>query len=207
MGLLAGDRAHILIRPWWKFATVVEGVRQNRPLEVFQSVQAVCACFVHEPVDMLKKLSFVMCIFGAAYGVSDAYAKNCPGGPSIGLEIGPNFVPNDQGTNESVGVGFAGRLGYELRSGLVFITPEVKLGFESPGTPEAFRLMGGARAGIATAISPYAFGHIGGLVGGLEGFAWDLGAGLDFDVGPLGIGAFVSYNRAENQELSLETFW
>lgn len=159
---------------------------------------------------MLKHTLFLAPFVLATVGASEARAQSAeaelrrPGGLSLAVEIGPNVVMDDQGTDEAVGVGVNGRIGYELRSGWVFITPEAKLGFESPGTPNAFRLMGGARAGIATPISPYVFGHIGGLLGDLEGFAWDLGGGVDFDVGPLGLGAFVSYNRAENQTLTLE---
>lgn len=126
-----------------------------------------------------------------------AAADEMPGGLSLGFEIGPNFVVDNQDIGDSVGVGFAGRAGYQLGAGMVFITPEAKVGFESPGAPDALRVLGGARAGLATPIQPVIFGHLGGMVGDLEGFAWDLGGGLEFNVGSLAVGAFASFNQAE----------
>jgi len=128
---------------------------------------------------------------------SAAAAEDVAGGLSLGFEIGPNFVVDNEDIGDSVGVGFAGRAGYRLGAGLVFITPEAKIGFESPGAPDALRILGGARAGFSTPIQPVVFGHVGGLVGDLEGFAWDLGGGLEFNVGSLAVGAFASFNQAE----------
>ena len=121
-------------------------------------------------------------------------------GLTLGLEVGPNFVVVDgDRLDESAGVGVNGRIGYTLSRGLLFLTPEAKFGFESPGTPNALRILGGARAGLTTFIAPVAFAHAGGLVGDLDGFAWDVGGGLDINFGSLAVGLTVSYNRAEAQ--------
>jgi hypothetical protein len=124
-------------------------------------------------------------------------AEDTPGGLSLGFEIGPNFVVDNQDVGDSVGIGFSGRAGFQLGAGLVFITPEAKVGFESPGAPDALRILGGARAGLSLPVQPVVFGHLGGLVGDLEGFAWDVGGGLEFNVGSIALGGFVSFNQAE----------
>ena len=128
---------------------------------------------------------------------STAYAHE---GPELGIEVGPNFVLND-GLDESVGIGVNGRIGYHLHSGSVFLTPEVKLGFESPGTPNAFRILGGLRMGLLSDTTPVAFAHVGGTVGDLDGLAWDVGGGLQINFDAVALGATVAYNRVEGQDL------
>ncbi|MEO1231972.1 MAG: hypothetical protein AAFZ18_24035 [Myxococcota bacterium] len=117
-------------------------------------------------------------------------------------EIGPNFVVADADVlPESVGIGVNGIVGFHLHVGsALFVVPELKLGFESPGTPNAFRVLGGVRVGLRQSITPVAFAHVGGLVGDLEGFAWDAGAGLRFNFASAwSLGVTGAYNRAEAQ--------
>jgi hypothetical protein len=128
-------------------------------------------------------------------------------GVAVALEVGPIFVTEDTdllGLPDSAGVGFNGRLGYQFDGGLLKFTPEVKLGFESPGTPNAFRIMGGFRLSLFSGLQPVVFAHLGGLAGDLEGFTWDAGGGLDLALGPLLIGAAASYNRAEDQTFGFD---
>jgi hypothetical protein len=131
-------------------------------------------------------------------------------GPVIGFEIGPNFVVNDDDLgiesveDDSVGIGLAGRLGYQFAPGPLELTPEVKVGFEAPGTPEAFQAMGGLRLAFGSLLTPVAFAHAGGLLGDLEGFVWDAGGGLQLNLGRLSLGAEVSYTRAEEQVIELD---
>jgi opacity protein-like surface antigen len=131
---------------------------------------------------------------------SAAHAKQ---GLAVGLDVGPNFVVEDLAPGaDSAGIGFNGRLGYQFDGGVLRLTPEAKVGFESPGAPDALRVMGGIRMSFLKGLQPVAFAHLGGLIGDLEGFAWDIGGGLDFAAGPFMIGANVSYNRVEEQEFS-----
>jgi len=127
-------------------------------------------------------------------------------GFTLGLDLGPNFVLNDGigdvSVNESAGIGFAGRVGYMVDAKLLRLTPELKVGFEDPGTPDAFRILGGLRVNVLQGLSPVAFAHLGGLVGDLQGFAWDVGGGVDLTIIPkVDLGIFVSYNRAEDSPL------
>lgn len=115
-------------------------------------------------------------------------------------EVGADAVMEDtEGTDiDTVGVGAAARLGYTMGDGFMRFTPELKVGFESPGTPNSFSVKGGARINFLQAISPAIFAHAGGLVGDMEGFVWDLGIGLDFAVIPhLDLGVFASYNQVQ----------
>ncbi|NJK88523.1 MAG: hypothetical protein HC923_03405 [Myxococcales bacterium] len=135
-------------------------------------------------------------------------------GLMLGLDVGPNFVLNapdsgeqDLDLDQDAGIGIAARLGYQLDLKILKLIPEAKFGFEDPGAPDAFRIMGGLRVRLLEGFSPVAFAHLGGLVGDLEGFAWDVGGGIDFTLIPhLALGAFVSYNRAENRPLNLDNF-
>ncbi|MEM7676820.1 MAG: hypothetical protein AAF449_12525, partial [Myxococcota bacterium] len=113
-----------------------------------------------------------------------------------------NFVVTDgDRLSESAGIGVNGLIGYHLHAGRrLFVTPEVKLGFESPGTPNAFRIMGGLRLGLRSDIAPVGFAHLGLLSGDLDGLAWDVGGGVRFNFDHLALGAVVSYNRAEAQD-------
>lgn len=144
---------------------------------------------------------------GVAFG-QEAYEEfgiDARRGPVIGVEIGPNFVVvDDDISDDSAGIGFAGRLGYRLTANLFEVTPEIKLGFESPGTPNAFQAMGGARIGLGTVVTPVAFGHVGGLIGDLEGFVWDAGGGVQLNIKDVSFGLEASYNRAESQELDFD---
>lgn len=118
---------------------------------------------------------------------------------TLAAEVGVDAVMEDtEGTDlQTLGVGAAARMGYTMGGPLIRVAPELKVGFESPGTPDSFSIKGGARVNFLGAISPAIFAHAGGLVGDLEGFVWDLGVGLDFAIIPhLDIGAFASYNQA-----------
>lgn len=149
----------------------------------------------------LGAVSAAFILFLGSADASAQEAHEAPGGLALALEVGPNFVVDGGDVGDSVGVGLSGRLGYRLLAGPLFLTPEAKLGFESPGTPNAFRILGGLRLGLNAPISPNAFAHLGGTAGNLEGFAWDVGGGVDFVIGPLILGGFVSYNRVEDQQL------
>lgn len=126
-------------------------------------------------------------------------------GVAVAIDVGPNFVVEDPNPPESVGLGFNGRLGYQFDSDVVRLIPELKVGFEAPGTPSAFRVMGGIRVSLLKGLQPVVFAHLGGLAGDLEGFTWDVGGGLDLAAGPFTFGANVSYNRAEEQTLTFAT--
>ena len=138
----------------------------------------------------LGAVSAAFILFLGSADASAQEAHEAPGGLALALEVGPNFVVDGGDVGDSVGVGLSGRLGYRLLAGPLFLTPEAKLGFESPGTPNAFRILGGLR-----------LAHLGGTAGNLEGFAWDVGGGVDFVIGPLILGGVVSYNRVEDQQL------
>lgn len=153
---------------------------------------------------MKRTLSYTIVGLGL---IAASHAHAQPGGDgqvAVGLEVGPNFVAEDLPVGaENVGVGFSGRLGYQMGS-VIKVTPELKLGFESPGAPDAFRIMGGLRLGLGVGLfTPVAFAHLGGLAGDqISGFTWDVGGGADIELGPVALGAFVSYNRAEDQQLT-----
>lgn len=67
--------------------------------------------------------------------------------------------------------------------------------------------MGGLRVNLFEGLSPVAFAHVGGLLGDIEGFAWDVGGGVELTMIPkLKIGAFLSFNRADNSELTWDSF-
>jgi len=145
----------------------------------------------------------LMALVGTAAICLSASSAQAKQGFAVGLDVGPNFVTEDLGPGaDSAGIGFNGRLGYQFEGGIIRLTPEAKVGFESPGTPDALRVMGGIRLSFLKGLQPVAFAHLGGLIGDLEGFAWDVGGGLDFAAGPFMIGANVSYNRVEEQEFS-----
>jgi len=122
------------------------------------------------------------------------------GGLTLAAEAGPEVVLNDI-RNDDIdrwGFGAAGRVGYTLGIPLLAITPEAKLGFQSPGTPNAFSAQGGVRVNFSEGLSPAVFAHAGGLVGDLHGFVWDAGVGLDLTLLPLvDIGVFGAYYRVQ----------
>jgi hypothetical protein len=126
-------------------------------------------------------------------------ASAADGHVTLAAEVGVDAVQeNTDGTDlEKTGVGAAARLGYTMGGPWLRVTPELKVGFEAPGTPNSFSVKGGARVNFLNAISPAIFAHAGGLAGQLSGFVWDIGVGLDFRIIPkLDIGAFASYNQA-----------
>lgn len=138
---------------------------------------------------------------GAVLVAAIAYSPEAraDGHLTLAAEVGVDAVMEDtEGTDlNTTGVGAAARMGYTMGGPLIRVAPELKVGFESPGTPDSFSIKGGARVNFLGAISPAIFAHAGGLVGDLEGFVWDLGVGLDFAIIPhLDIGAFASYNQA-----------
>lgn len=128
-------------------------------------------------------------------------------GLTLGLDVGPNFVVSDvpeladnlaDPFGSDVGIGISGRAGYSFGAGFMRIAPEAKFGFESPGGPDAFRILGGARLTLAKGVAPVVFAHLGATLGDLEAFSWDVGGGLDLEFIPLSPGIFVSYNRVES---------
>jgi hypothetical protein len=153
---------------------------------------------------MKKTLFSVLLVAGLLIGARPAFA-----GLTLGVDVGPNFVlePSGIDLDKSAGIGVAARAGYMFDAKILKISPELKFGFEDPGAPNAFRIMGGLRVNLFEGFSPVAFGHVGGLVGDIQGFAWDVGGGIDFTLIPkLNLGAFVSYNRADDSELTLGSF-
>ncbi len=138
---------------------------------------------------------------GLTVGTSPAYA-----GFVLGLDVGGDIAVGDiEDGIDTAGFAFAGRAGYMFGNDIVRVTPELKLGFESPGSPNAFRILGGARLHLFKGLSPVVFAHLGGLAGDIQGFGWDVGAGLDLTfIKILDIGAYFSYNRAEDAELNID---
>ncbi len=120
-------------------------------------------------------------------------------------QVGANVVVSNfqDNTIQTAGIATALRVGYELEGPLLRLTPEGKIGFESPGTPDALTIMGGARLNLFDPISPAVFAHAGGLVGDIEGFAWDAGLGLDFTLLPiLDLGIYGSFHQAGSATLN-----
>lgn len=123
---------------------------------------------------------------------------------TIAAEVGVDAVTTDtSGENlDTLGVSAAARAGYQLKAGILRVTPELKLGFESPGTPQSFSVKGGARLNLFHVISPAIFIHGGGLVGDMEGAVWDIGVGLDLGLTEhIDLGIFAAYNQVGNAQL------
>lgn len=133
----------------------------------------------------LKVLASGAMVVASALLPSQAKADS---GVTIAAEVGADVVVSDLGddnTLRAVGPAAALRLGYSFQGPMVRVTPEAKFAFESPGTPRAGALMGGARLNFLEVVSPAVFAHAGGLVGDIRGFVWDAGVGLDFTLIPL----------------------
>lgn len=159
----------------------------------------------------MKTSSFKLIYLSAAttaafiFSVSPSYAN----GLTVAVEIGPETVTTDEDLDDSErwGLGVAARLGYTFDSPMVTFTPEGKLGFQSPGTPNSFAMMGGARLNLFKGLSPAVFAHAGGLVGDLSGFVWDVGVGLDLTIVPVvDFGIFASYSQVGNASFSSSGF-
>ena len=118
-------------------------------------------------------------------------------GVTLAVELGPEYILTPQDDDlKSVGMGVAARAGYTFSAPLISLTPEAKLGFQSPGTPNAFLMMGGGRINFFEGLSPAIFAHAGGLLGDMSGFVWDAGLGLDLTIIPVvDIGIFCSYSQ------------
>lgn len=160
----------------------------------------------------MSKLTLVAFLVGAGLFGAPSTAS---AGLSLGVELGPNFVLNDTDVFQSLtggedltsdaGIGFSGRVGWGLQAGLFTFTPELKLGFESPGGPNAFRIMGGLRTALAKGFAPVIFAHVGATAGDIEAFTWDVGGGFDLNfIKVVHPGIFVSYNRAESSPAGLD---
>lgn len=122
----------------------------------------------------------------------------------VAAEVGADTVVTNVGDEDvdTLGVSAAARLGYTMGGTLLRVTPELKLGFESPGTPNSFSVKGGARVNFLKGISPAIFAHAGGLVGDMEGVVWDIGVGLDLALFPhVDLGVFAAYNQVGNGTL------
>jgi hypothetical protein len=147
----------------------------------------------------------------AATGVALLFSttsSSAASGVTVAVEVGPEFVPADDELDSSQwGLGVAARLGYTLDSGWIALTPEGKIGFQSPGTPNSFALLGGARLNLFKGLSPAVFAHAGGLTGELSGFVWDVGVGLDLTLSPVvDVGIFGSYSQVGNASFSSTRF-
>lgn len=129
-------------------------------------------------------------------------------GLTVAVEVGPEVVLTDEDMEDSQwGLGVAARLGYTFDAPMIAITPEAKLGFQSPGTPNSFALLGGARLNLFEGLSPAVFAHVGGLTGELSGFVWDVGVGLDLTLFPVvDVGIFGTYSQVGNASFSSNRF-
>lgn len=133
------------------------------------------------------RLKFLLSGAAFAFTLIPAYAQ-ADSGVTVAAEVGADIVVSDLGDDETlhaVGPAVALRLGYSFKAPMVRFTPEAKFAFESPGTPRAGAIMGGARLNLLEVVSPAVFAHAGGLVGDIRGFVWDAGVGLDFTLIPL----------------------
>lgn len=134
-------------------------------------------------------VSFVWCgALGAVVTYSGHAAADDDNGFALAAEVGADVVVSDLGDDDSlhaVGPAVALRLGYSFKQPMIRFTPEAKIAFESPGSPRAGALLGGARLNLLEVVSPAVFAHAGGLVGDIRGFVWDAGVGLDFTLIPL----------------------
>jgi hypothetical protein len=127
---------------------------------------------------------------------------------TLAAEVGGQVVVTDveSAPVETAGFGAAARAGYTMGGAIIRLTPEAKLGFESPGTPSAFSIMGGARLNLLVGLSPAVFAHAGGLVGDMDGFVWDVGGGLDLTLLPVfDLGVFVSYSQLADANVSFDS--
>ncbi len=130
-------------------------------------------------------------------------------GLTLAVEFGPEYVlpPNESDDISRAGFGAALRAGYTWDAPLIDFTPEAKFGFQSPGTPNSFAMLGGLRINLLEGISPAAFAHVGALLGELEGLVWDVGLGLDLTFVPaVDFGIFASYNSVGNASFSSSRF-
>lgn len=123
-------------------------------------------------------------------------------GVTIAAEVGADVVVSDlsdDDTLHAVGPAVALRLGYSFKAPMVRFTPEAKFAFESPGTPRAGMLMGGARLNLSEGVSPAVFAHAGRMMGDIRAFVWDAGVGLDFTLIPLlDIGVYGAFYQARS---------
>jgi hypothetical protein len=132
----------------------------------------------------------LICILGGATLTLTVVSNQAraDGGIIAAAEVGVDVVVSDLGDDDTlhaVGPAVALRLGYGFKAPMIRFTPEAKFAFESPGTPRAGAIMGGARLNFLEVVSPAVFAHAGGLVGDIRGFVWDAGVGLDFTLIPL----------------------
>jgi hypothetical protein len=120
--------------------------------------------------------------------------------------VGADIVITDLSDDNSLsfaGPAVALRLGYTFKGPMIRLTPEGKLAFESPGTPNAFAVLGGARLNVFEVLSPAVFAHAGGMVGDIRGFVWDAGLGLDLTIIPLlDVGVYGAYYRTGGASLN-----
>lgn len=132
------------------------------------------------------------------------------------------IFPTGENFDDKVGFGIDGRLGYRVPTPMLYLVPELLVGYVSFAEPDndllpdasVFRLMGGARLGFGTFLRPSVFGHIGyGHLSVSDGksilenparlddesaFHWDAGLALDLTILPiLDLGVQGAYNRLE----------
>ena len=127
-------------------------------------------------------------VSGATFALTSVPSQARADGITLAAEVGADVVVSDLGDDDTlhaVGPAVALRLGYSFTAPMVRFTPEAKFAFESPGTPRAGAMMGGARLNVLEVVSPAVFAHAGGLVGDIRGFVLDAGVGLDFTLIPL----------------------
>lgn len=138
-------------------------------------------------------------------GLFFATPAQAESGPTIAAEVGANVVLSDLTDDETLsayGPALSLRLGYSFKAPMIRFTPEAKISFESPGTPNAAAIMGGARLNLLEGLSPAVFAHAGGMLGDLDGFVWDFGLGLDVTLIPLiDIGIYGAYYRVGNANI------
>jgi hypothetical protein len=124
---------------------------------------------------------------------------------AIGAELNGAVMTRKIG-DSLLGFGFAGRLGYAIDLSVLYLIPEVKLGYERTPLVEDVNLlrpMGGVRASIGIGLFAIVlFAHIGYAfpVGAsdqvdADGMNYELGGGVDFTSIPwLDIGIWGAFN-------------
>ena len=152
-------------------------------------------------------------------GAGSAWAQtNNRGGAQLSLDAAGSKVVGDLGDGMDFGFGFGARAGYAIRTGEVFLVPELELAFTRWGTVQAVQdqlsinsvymlsLMPGARLQYDQDIVRFTFGFHLGLVHagadcdsckGEDHFGLSFGPSLEFAAAPgVTLGPFINFSMA-----------
>lgn len=116
--------------------------------------------------------------------------------------------------DSAIGFGFAGRVGWRLRTGSVFVLPEISAGLQAFPNDSDFMLlrgMAGARLGVRGKIQPQLLAHVGyggssSSSGGYSGLAYDVGGALDVHQRQVTFGIHATYNGLLDDAATLTWF-